>query len=367
MDVQVTQTRDLSTDELEILKQALNEARANKLNNRIQIATSNIRTGAWMLVNKFVTVVSDHTGKSTVEFFAKGTKIAGAIAVTTAAASLVSPVTAPGLSTVAGVAGAATIGGVIAQAAIKGLHKLTEVAKTKTASKIEDAKQDHTAAEGKRDSYDEAYTAAKEAYDAENERLDQARKEKRKEDWNDIKEDAIYYAWEMPKAGLEKLKGKAKKKIDSIKERAKDKKEAREAAKKARAEEIKRQLEEKKKQEEIARKEAEEKAKKEAARKAKADNRSHKLLNFLTKSVSFVGKDFIAGHLLTEEDKNAYEGVKKAVNEENEIKANKINELLGTTFSAKDLAKMSDKQLARIDKKVQAVQASNERAATNAL
>ena len=108
--------------------------------------------------------------------------------------------------------------------------------------------------------------------------------------------------------------------------------------------------------EEQARIDAERYAKeKQERQEAKAIARSKKCLNFLVSSTSFLGKDFIASRLLNEEDKKSYDGIRRAIAEEREIQAEKINNAIGTTFSANDLARMSDKQIARIEKQIQIV------------
>ena len=120
----------------------------------------------------------------------------------------------------------------------------------------------------------------------------------------------------------------------------------------------------------IARAESINKATKRAERaeekQAKAEARSQKALNFIVKSTSCLGKDWIASHLLTEEDKQKYVAGLNAQTKMNIVRNNRrqaqiqanlelVNELKGSNFTVQDYENMTSRQQRNIDKQAEEI------------
>jgi len=398
VDTQVLQVREIDTTEMKRLQKQLAQMWAAQVGSNMKVASSYVKSRAWMAANKFTKIVNKVTSQNVSDLFMKGGKLAAGITICAAAL-------APGLvlPAIAAVGAKVTLGSFMMSAITKAINKLNGKAMNKTAAALDESNRKLANAKADRNYVNSGYEAAKSLFEAEKEAIANQRKENRKARWEAFKQE-VRDDWELTKEAYNDVKETVKQSVknatnkvkttavnvkNTVVEKATTVKNAvkgaankvgdfvgnvvgdvkRAAASKINEANIRRariEAERKaaKQAQEAARKEAEKERAK--AKKEKRENRSKKCLNFLTRSSTFLGKDFIAEHLLEEEDKKFYDEAKRAAEEAREERVQKINEVMGTTYTAKDVAKMSDKQITRIEDKIKLVEASRSRAAVTA-
>ena len=397
MNIQVTNTRQLTKEEMKFLHKHVTELWLERANSAVRVSGAYVKAGVWMAANGFTKLINKATNENVTDKFDKATKVGTAFAIGAIIAMPILPV----LPLAAAVASAGTyMIGALGQA----LHNVTEKDLDRLQAKAEKALEDaENLDETEYNARNKEYQDWKGYLDDEREIRTEQMVEKFnnftqnvKNDWIEFKQDVkdelkdmksdMKDSWMITKyeikkranaiaskvkngveAGFDKVKDGVKTATGAVKQFGENVVESvgHEVSEVVNYNKAKRERN-KKAQEEarayyIAQKEREAEinaAKKAVAKKQKQDERSKKCLNFLTTTTMMFGK--IAEHCLTADDYKKYQKgleVSKQISQAKEAERERrvksmldtINSMYGHEYTIEDYNNMSDIQRGEIE------------------
>ncbi|MFQ6723828.1 MAG: hypothetical protein ACLRFE_00655 [Clostridia bacterium] len=355
----IKETRYATSEELKTIENKLAGLYSSQSKNKVKMLTSKFRSEAWLATNKFASLTKRATNQKVTDVFKKGGKIGAA---TTVIAALIGGPALPALATVAA---GCTLATYMAGACAKAINHAGNWLDAKSATKYMQADRERKFAENidnaiadnirweksrnfqPADMYaSNAQYAERLAGDAikqgtkileEREREAEAKRiAEEKEREKELKKQIRQENWEEFKQGVHD-------KIDKVGEFASEIK----TGIAVKANNIKHRVTETKNAIKTKMQDAKEE------RQERKEEKSQKCYNFLMTSGAFLGKSFIAEHVLTGENKKDYENITNGEIARRDEARKRINSILGTDYSLEEFKKMSDRKLANIEKNVQ--------------